>query len=76
MPSSVVNTVSKKCDLSLEEAEAKWKKAKKVAEKEGHKEDWPYIMEIFKHMVGKECMKKMNWANEEIKLKYKEYLSK
>lgn len=71
MPASVVDTVSKKCNISKSEAEKKWKEAKKKAADEGHTEDWPYVMEIFKHMVGKDCMKKMGWTNEGIKMETK-----
>jgi len=32
-----------------------WTKAKEVAEKAGHKEDWPYITGIWKKMKGKKA---------------------
>lgn len=71
MPTSVVDKVSKKCNMSKDEAEEKWNEAKKKAEEVGHTEDWPYVMEIFKHTVGKECMKKMGWTNEDTKMETK-----
>lgn len=64
MPAAVVNKVSDKCSLSKEKAEAKWKEAKKLAADEGFEEQYDYIMQIFKSLVGKECMKIMGWANE------------
>ena len=56
------------------EEEKLWEKAKGIAEKSGHKEDWPYIMGIYKKMTGYE--KK---ASADIYLTaadYKEYFEK
>lgn len=64
MPANVVKSVSRKCDMSMDEVEKKWDEAKEAAADEGHKEEFDYIMSIFKNMVGKECMKKMGWTNE------------
>ena len=44
MPANVVKTP---------EDERHWRKAKLQAAKEGHAKDWPYIMGIFKRMMGK-----------------------
>jgi len=65
MPAAVVDKVAKVCDISQEEAEEKWEKAKKLAEDEGHKEEYDYIMSIYKNLVGKKCMKKMGWTTDE-----------
>ena len=35
--------------------EKDWEKAKEQAEKQGQKENWAYVMSIFKKMVGKEA---------------------
>ena len=61
MPANMVKSVQDKCGMSKDEAEKKWKEAKQKASDEGHSEDWPYVVEIFKHLVGKECANKMKW---------------
>lgn len=38
--------------VKTKEDERLWQKAKKLAEEEGHKEDWAYITGIFKKMKG------------------------
>lgn len=52
MPSPLVQSVAKRQGKSVPEIEDKWNQAKKKAEEEGHKEDWPYVVAIFKNMTG------------------------
>lgn len=46
MPTNLVKT---KTD------EVKWKTAKRLAEKQGHKEDWDYIVGIYKKLKKKKA---------------------
>ena len=52
MPATVIQSFSKKTGKSVEELEKLWKKAKKVAEEQGRKDDYAYIVGIFKKMLG------------------------
>lgn len=76
MPAAVVNKVAKKCNLTKKQAESKWKEAKELAAKEGFEEQYDYIMQIFKSLTGKECMKIMGWnkSNESIMQKVYKYI--
>ena len=65
MPSALVNKVKEKCDLTKDKAESLWNRAKDKAKEQGHEEEWDYITEIFKHLVGKDCMKIMGWEVKE-----------
>ena len=38
--------------------EAKWNEAKKLAEKQGHKNDWDYIRAIYQNLMGEKDIKK------------------
>jgi hypothetical protein len=51
MPVPVIKKEAEKHGVSKEHAEAKWEEAKAQAAKEGFKEDWAYIMTIFKNMM-------------------------
>ncbi len=51
MPQAYVKKLAEKHGLSLSEAEAKWSKAKKAAEKNGHTDDYGYVTSIFKKMM-------------------------
>lgn len=75
MPANVVKSVSSKCGMSKEDAEKIWKDAKKVAADEDQKEEYDYIMGIFKKMVGKECATKMGWTNENLLGRIESYLN-
>lgn len=66
MPTDVMKKVSNKCDMSMSEVEEKWSAAKSKAADQGHGDDWGYVMNIFKSMVGKECASKMGWTNENV----------
>ena len=70
MPANLVKSVQDKCDMSKEEAEKKWNKAKQKAADEGHSEEYDYITQIFKHLTGQSCMKKMGWTTNESKIKH------
>lgn len=77
MPANVVKSVSNKCDMSYDEAEAKWNEAKAKAKEQGFEEQYDYIMSIFTHLVGQDCRKKMGWTNEEdiMRTKIDKYLN-
>lgn len=51
MPTEYVKKVAKKTGTSVPATEDKWAKAKKAAAKEGHANDYAYIMGIFKRMA-------------------------
>ena len=51
MPVTFVQKLAKEMGYDLKDLESKWDKAKSIAEKEGKKEDWKYIMGIFKQML-------------------------
>jgi len=52
MPTAYIKKLAKKGFGSVKELEKKWEKAKKIASEEGHKDDYAYIMGIFKRMLG------------------------
>ena len=52
MPAPLVKAVAKRQGKSVESLEKKWDEAKAKAAEEGHKEDWPYVVSIFKNMAG------------------------
>lgn len=54
MPINVIKGDAKRYKgLTTRKAESKWKKAKKAAEKQNHKDDWPYIQSIYQSMTKK-----------------------
>ena len=55
MPSNLVKT---------DKEEKLWNKAKSLAEEQGHKEDWPYIVGIFKRMNPKRFKKALEFPSE------------
>jgi hypothetical protein len=52
MPNAYVKKMHKKTGKSMDWLEDHFKKAEKLAAEEGHKEDYAYIMGIFKKMIG------------------------
>lgn len=54
MPASVIKSWSDKYNIPKPELENKWKEAKKQAAEQGHKEDYYYVMGIFKKMTQKD----------------------
>ena len=57
MPTAYVSKMADKHDISVDAAEHKWAKAKKLAAekyKHGTRRYWPYVMGIFKRMLGEE----------------------
>ena len=48
MPQAYVKKLAEKHGISLDAAEEKWAKAKKLAEKQGHGGDYAYVTSIFK----------------------------
>ena len=51
MPTPLIQSVARKQGKPVSEIEGKWADAKKKAAEEGHKEDWPYVVAIFKSMA-------------------------
>ena len=51
MPQAYVKKLAEKHGLSLDAAEEKWVKAKKLAERQGHGEDYAYVTSIFKKQM-------------------------
>jgi len=52
MPTNIIKSFASRSGKSVEEVETLWKKAKEVASKEGHTNDYPYIVGILKRMTG------------------------
>jgi len=52
MPNNIVKSFAKKSGKSVDEVEKLWSEAKSAAEKEGHKEDYNYIVGILKRMLS------------------------
>ena len=54
MPANVIKSDARRYKgLGVKGAENKWKKAKRAAAKQGHKEDWPYVQSIYQNMTQK-----------------------
>jgi alpha-L-fucosidase len=54
MPSNVLASLAKQAGVSLDKAEEYWDRAKEQAAKQGHKDDYAYIVGIVKKMLGLE----------------------
>ena len=54
MPAPYVKQLAKKHDVSTQKAEKRWDAAKEQAEKNNRKDDYAYIMGIFKKMMGEQ----------------------
>lgn len=67
MPNATVIKVSKICNKSIEDVEELFTQAEKLAEEQGKKGNYSYIMGIFKKSLGKECIEKLGWNSSEIK---------
>jgi len=63
MPANLVKKVADTCDMSQSEVENKWEEAKEKAGDEADKENWGYVVAIFKNLVGDECKEKMGWKD-------------
>lgn len=61
MPANVIKKVANKCNYSEKEVEQKWNDAKEQAKEQNQGDNYGYIMSIFKHMIGKDCLKKLDW---------------
>ena len=51
MPNNYIQSLSKKHNISTNSLESLWDKAKKQAKKQDRKDDYAYIMGIFKNMI-------------------------
>jgi len=67
MPNATVKKVSETCNKSLEEVEELFIQAEKLAEEQGRKGNYAYIMGIFKKSLGKDCLEKLKWNSSEVK---------
>jgi len=56
MPTPYLKKLVKAGKGSISELEKKWKKAKSIAAKSGHKDDFDYITGIFNKMIGESDM--------------------
>jgi hypothetical protein len=52
MPVPVIKKEAEKHHISDEESSSKWREAKNIAKKEGKSNDFAYIMDIYKHLLG------------------------
>ncbi len=52
MPTPYVEKLAKKHNMSIGDAETKWSEAKKLAEKEDQGNNYAYITQIFKNLMG------------------------
>ncbi len=58
MPNPTVKKRAEEYGVSVSKIESVWEEAKKIAEKEGKKENWAYIESIFESMVKNKFKKK------------------
>lgn len=52
MPAAAVKSLAKKAGISAAKAEDRWEKAKSLADNAGRKDDFKYVMGIFKKSLG------------------------
>jgi hypothetical protein len=52
MPKPYVKKLAKKHRMSVKESEDKWKKAEKLADKQGHVDNYAYRTSIYKSLMG------------------------
>jgi hypothetical protein len=62
MPTPQLKALAKESDKSLPDVEKLWDKAKAIAEDEGHKKDYPYIMGILRRMLGIKTEQKESYS--------------
>ena len=62
MPTPLLKKVASKCKLKLSDVEAIWSKAKGIAKGEGNADNYAYITQIFKSLLGKSNCKKMGYC--------------
>ena len=60
-------THSEVCNKPLKDVEELFTQAEKLAEEQGKKGNYAYIMGIFKKSLGEECVDKLGWGSSEIK---------
>lgn len=51
MPTKTIKAMARKHGVPVKAAEALWEVAKAAAAREGHKEDWEYVMGIFNKLL-------------------------
>jgi len=52
MPNNIIKSFAKKSNKSVKEVEKLWDKSKGIAEEDGHKEEYDYIVGILKRMLN------------------------
>lgn len=52
MPNNIVKSFAERTKKPIKDIEAKWDEAKATASKEGHQNNYPYIVGILKHLLG------------------------
>lgn len=67
MPNASIVKASEVCNKPLKDVEELFTQAEKLAEEQGKKGNYAYIMGIFKKSLGKECVDKLGWGSSEIK---------
>lgn len=67
MPNASIVKASEVCNKPLKDVEELFTQAEKLAEEQGKKGNYSYIMGIFKKSLGKECVDKLGWGSSEIK---------
>lgn len=67
MPNGSIIKASEVCNKPLKDVEELFTQAEKLAEEQGKKGNYSYIMGIFKKSLGKECVDKLGWGSSEIK---------
>jgi len=77
-PPALVYSIADKMGISKAKAESRWEKAREAAEKQGKKPSdkffWPYVVKIFKTMMGTTVKK--TWSPEEVMKIAKKVLAK
>ena len=68
-PPALVYSIANKMGMSKAKAEKRWEKARKAAEDQGKSPEkdkffWPYVVKIFKTMMG--TTKKKTWTPDEV----------
>ena len=51
MPINYIKSLSKKYNINVEKLEKKWKQAKELAKEADRKDDYAYIVGIFKRLI-------------------------
>lgn len=61
MPTPYVKKLADKHGVPVSQVEKKWDKAKKIAEDEGHKDNWAYITGVVKRMMNESSLESASY---------------